>query len=885
MSESLPGRRRPELLEQHLGRRGFLTATLAAGLVLTAPRSPVTAHAAVGDLTLQADGLKVVASTGGRISVYDGSDTLLWYGSKFQTKDTAAGTQLTVSGTPTLVQADGEPAIRMDYTMPAAAAGQSVYALIVVGTRRAHVEWHVTGPSTLIPDGFMFSRAPQGATSASTFVPLTRWVRDSGGGVPYEEAVGVAYATSWGEQHGLFVLDRSRSREDWTTATWVHAPATPGPGGDLVTAVDFYLSDLRPNATACVGTGTDIGVELRTGRPYNLFEPGQQVQVTYQVANGAPAPRTVDLQWWVRDYNGRELLRSSTRVDVPASGVTQRTFAFDAPAYGLAVVEVAAGGDGQEALARTNVSVLPAVGSTSGPASMFGIANYAWLVKPTENDLLDLWQRAGISRVRIAYAGGPGLPPASYDARGIAHNVELQPSLTADDATAVAWAATSLSTAVSAGAEYFEVGNELNRPFNSGNGADTYIAKALRPVHERRTATGADVKIMTQGLAGPDLPWIRNFHAAGGWDLIDAISFHPGRGNFTPDYIPPGDPSTWDTGTNGYYWNFLGGLRAVRALVDQYGGGKELWLTEAYAATRPNYWWSDTYRHGGENVFLTLALAMAHGVRGVLWYTFFDSVLGRSQVADPGNVEYHFGLINRDLSLKPSLFAYATAVRLLDGATFVRELSFDDTTSKGLLFDTADGPLAVLWNRTDGYLLNADHPHDSPRFPGPEVWQDPWPSKLRLRLAAAGDTVTEYDSIGQSRRLSANGGLVDVVLDGAPRAYLGLDLGSGGREPRWSRGPLTVTIDRRGESVRLLAQVENTGSVPADVELVTPLGRRSFEDVPPGGSARAQFPVSDGQIAGGQVRATLRTRDDRAGTTVRVAYSPYPLAATPVTGG
>jgi len=196
MSESLPSGRPPELLEQHLGRRSFLTATLAAGLVLAAPKSLVTARAAAGDVTLQADGLKVVASTGGRISVYDGSDVLLWYGSKFQTKDTEAGVQLTVSGTPTLVQVDGEPAIRMDYTMPAAAVGQQVHALIVVGTKRAHVEWHVSGPSTLIPDGFMFSRAPQGATSASTFIPLTRWVRDAGGGVPYEEAVGAAYATS-----------------------------------------------------------------------------------------------------------------------------------------------------------------------------------------------------------------------------------------------------------------------------------------------------------------------------------------------------------------------------------------------------------------------------------------------------------------------------------------------------------------------------------------------------------------------------------------------------------------------------------------------------------------------------------------------------------------
>lgn len=47
----------------------------------------------------------------------------------------------------------------------------------------------------------------------------------------------------------------------------------------------------------------------------------------------------------------------------------------------------------------------------------------------------------------------------------------------------------------------------------------------------------------------------------------------------------------------------------------------------------------------------------------------------------------------------------------------------------------------------------------------------------------------------------------------------------------------------------------------------------------------ARFPAGTGQVAGGQVSATLRTRGDRVGTTVHVAYSPYPLAATPVAAG
>jgi len=145
---------------------------------------------------------------------------------------------------------------------------------------------------------------------------------------------------------------------------------------------------------------------------------------------------------------------------------------------------------------------------------------------------------------------------------------------------------------------------------------------------------------------------------------------------------------------------FLGGLRQLKELIGQYGP-KEFWMTEAYACTRPNAWWNDSYRHAAENVFLSLALAKAEGVRCVNWYQFHDSVIGSPQLANPVDTD-HFGLMNRDTSAKPSLLAYATASRVLDKATFVGRLQFPDDTNKGLLLDTPRGQAAVLWNRADG---------------------------------------------------------------------------------------------------------------------------------------------------------------------------------------
>ncbi|WP_329071221.1 hypothetical protein [Streptomyces sp. NBC_01429] len=753
----------------HLSRRRLLGAALAAGVVLIAEPTAVTAHAATGDVTLTAGGISLLASVGGRLAIRDAAGVTRSAGSKFQIKDQVTGIHLSTGGTPALAALpDGTPAIRMDYTFDAAAGATAITGWFSVSTGHARLEWRITGADTLVPDGFLFSRAVQAPTAPDDYIAITEWVRDTGGGIPYEETAGVAHTSTWGSLHGLFLLDRSR--QAWTNATWIHAPGTADPAGGWTSAADFFFSETRPSATATIGRGVELGLELTTDSDFNLYDaPGEPMRLTALVANGGAA-RTAELKLSVRDFDGAQLAATTVTGSITAAGTWQHTFTVPAPAAGIAFAEVVVRSAGDEAFARTNLATLPTFTYQAGADSMFGVANYPWLQRPSADAVLDLWQRAGISLVRIAYDGGPGLPPSAFDARGMRHNIELQPSLDATDTEATAWAADKLAVAEGAGARYFEVGNELNRPFNTGTAAQAYLDKALRPVFDRRAVTGDAVKLMNNGLAGMDKPWVENFIAAGGWDLIDAFAYHPGRGNFTPDYIPPG--SDWDTGAEGTYWNFYGGLKQLKALMAQHGE-KEIWLTEAYAPTKPNSWWHDTYRHAAENVLLTLALAKAEGVTCVCWYQFHDSVLGMPQVADPDNAEYHYGLMNRDLSPKPSLLAYATAARALDQATFQGHLAFPDPQTFGLWFDTPDGPAVVLWNRADGYLLNTSGTRTDWHFPAPEVWTDPWPTKTLLKVTAD-DSVREVDAIGRSRQLPPARGQVTLTLDGAPRVFYGL---------------------------------------------------------------------------------------------------------------
>jgi hypothetical protein len=753
----------------HLSRRGLLGAVLAAGVVLITEPTAVSAHAADGDVTLSAGGISLLASVGGRLAIRDTAGVTRSAGSKFQIKDQLTGIHLSTGGTPALsALADGTPAIRMDYTFDAAAGAVTVTGRFSVTTGHARLEWRISGPDTLLPDGFLFSRAIQAPTEPDDYIAITEWVRDTGGGIPYEEPAGVAHTSTWGSLHGLFLLDRSR--QAWTNTTWIHAPGTADPAGGWTSGADFFFSATRPSATATIGRGVELGLELTTDSDFNLYDnPGEPMQLTALVANGGDA-RTAELELSVRDFDGALSAATTVTGSIAAAATWQHTFTVPAPAAGIVFAEVVVRSGTDEAFARTNLATLPPFTYQAGADSMFGIANYPWLQRPSADAVLDLWQRAGISLVRIAYDGGPGLPPSAFDARGMRHNIELQPSLDATDTDAAAWAADKLAVAQGAGAGYFEVGNELNRPFNTGTAAQAYLDKALRPVFDRRAVTGDTVKLMNNGLAGMDKPWVENFIAAGGWDLIDAFAYHPGRGNFTPDYIPPGED--WSTGSAGTYWNFYGGLKQLKALMAQHGE-KEIWLTEAYAPTKPNSWWHDTYRHAAENVLLTLALAKAEGVTCVCWYQFHDSVLGMPQIADPDNVEYHYGLMNRDLSAKPSLLAYATAARVLDQATFQGHLTFPDPQTLGLWFDTPDGPAVVLWNRADGYLLNTSGTRTDWHFPAPEVWTDPWPTKTLLKVTAD-DSVRELDAIGRSRQLPPAQGKVTLTLDGAPRVFYGL---------------------------------------------------------------------------------------------------------------
>ncbi|TWD80205.1 hypothetical protein FB561_1278 [Kribbella amoyensis] len=676
------------------------------------------------------------------------------------------------------------------FTITYAAQIGEVIGTFSVGLRKARVRWDVTEVPNLRVDSFRFARTVIGSGAVETYDPVALWNRDLNpstgdprGGVPFETTNGVGYFSVWSDNRAFVRVPQST--KGFSNGGYLHAVGTAIGSSSGYVESNLVLGVMRSHSAGVIARDGDLGIDLWTDQPFNLWTTGGSKTVNLQVVNAGLAARTVRVDWVVRDWNGNSTT-GTTSGTVGARAVWNADFQLvlggrDVRFVEAVVYDVAAPAV-EVAFARTTVGVLSSYTYGDGADSMFGMANFAYLERPSTTAVLDLMKLIGMRWVRTAYrnynnfGASPGPTVDALDAAGFAHNLQLAGELPwGGGSAAQTWADDMVGRAMYSGAGYYECGNELNLTAADHTPAE-YVNDVLLPLREAMTLRSAGFKVMHCGLAGWPEQWVADFGAAGGWGQVDVLAYHPGRGNFVADYDPP---EPWSNETR---WNFLGTLRKAKAAAVA-NGNKELWLTEAYAVTRPNRWWTDTYRHAAENVLLQLALAKVYGVRCVNWYTLNDSIQFQPMEAEPGDQEYHYGLLNRDLSLKPSLLAFATVARWLDQSTWLGWAALADPELFGLVFDGPGGKVNILWSRKDGYVLNTDPnrriPSSTEYYRSPEPWEDLWPTKTSVTLAtpAATTSVRELNCLGMDVAVhQATNSQVTVTLDGAPRIFIGLSL-------------------------------------------------------------------------------------------------------------
>ena len=550
--------------------------------------------------------------------------------------------------------------------------------------------------------------------------------------------------------------------------------AFSGFSNDVATAhVTLYAArpDEKGFEIAARHKGRPLAIELTSPMRNNIFESGSP-ELTLELANVTDAEmKGVKFAVDVWDWDGVKVLHKESNRDIPARTRKGGTLKVPVAGRGLWFCEArATGPDGKEVFARTNVAILPPHEFAHRDESIFGMIDGCGRIGFDMDAEMKLMARMGVHWLRScnswALMEKYGIEPIAQIDFSIKGGRPYDPEV---DAERVRNCVKSL---IDHKIRYAEMGNEIGHRGTAEERRRLFTdymtwLDAYRAERERQG--GAFKIVYGTSSFRPDLMRIMNEHEV--WTKLDEYVIHPARGYWTADKDAGG-------------WRYLGLIRGTRRiLTDEFGiKDPKFHLTEVYSKTLPNNSWADSYRQAGENMLLTAALAVSEpGVRSFTVHKLHEGISWDANGIKVGDMEYHYGLLHRDNSPKPSFMGYVTAAEELDGAKFRQWVYRNEKKDKlrGLIYDTPRGPLALLWDRTEGEMLCNHAPE--PRKKGEgfyhfEPWRDHWRVKNRLTFNAAGKTVTVIDVLGRRKELPVSGKRVTLTLDGGPIFVYGLTL-------------------------------------------------------------------------------------------------------------
>ncbi|PWF27724.1 hypothetical protein [Ancrocorticia populi] len=795
-------------------RRTFLAA---AGLLTTAsalggfsPHALAAPKAAVGPV-LEAEGIRVFFGDDGNLHIHDGADVKRLKIHKVYISGKVSG----VATEPTLVETDGQQSLKIPFTVTTTDDSIDVSQYACDGTFTVgdggsfHLAIDLTTPSGFDnASGYTQitrSYVPFEANKETAAITVGSWDTDERGGIPFQIPLGKVYSTPLGDDVMCHEL-AAKNNADWVSDWNFHLPAMKIDETHYEMA---YMGVIGTTSSAAAGgqlSTENLTLGATTEQPFHLWTAESAVLAFDLTVTNLAANADVTVDWTLRDFDGT-VVGEGQQVMSGLSGIgtLSGTSQGEVPRgiYFLEATATSAAGD--VAVARLNLSVLPpwdnpvpASTSKFGLAAIFMGAGAGYGVGRT--DWVDLCKRMGVRHLR-QYQQMESAEREAAGIQGMFHRGPTQGQLRGgsgypdgelDEAARDKLFTEYTQACLESNAPYFELSNEWNMKGGvlSGATAPEYVHDVLLPMHQYLMDAGASTELCIMGLAGPDYVWLEKLaeeEDGAAWKATKAVALHTGRGNFTADWAPT--PDTWGTGSDGSYWNNEGSVVAIMDTIAQldekYGTHHELLITETYAVTYANHWWTDSFRNAAENTLMTIAYAYKDNVDSFYWYQMSDGVWWNVDGIQPNDKEFSYGMVMVDGSLKSSALAYATAAEHLGDAKFVKEYQVgpDEAKGHGLVFDTPQGELQVLWSRADGYVINSDfEDRNDPFYDMPEPWVDVWPTKTEVSLPAEGN-VTEIDCLGRATKLANEGGNVLITLDGAPRMYYGLTVDRNDPEP------------------------------------------------------------------------------------------------------
>ncbi|HCG24940.1 MAG TPA: hypothetical protein DE060_08090 [Lentisphaeria bacterium] len=580
------------------------------------------------------------------------------------------------------------------------------------------------------------------------------WTRPASDGVPYERAGAVVREFPAGE---VSVYEKISGNSEWSDFARQHVNLKLDKDSGLARGAVAYLilPAKRLGVAAAMFAEQGLTVAIPPQVPFNLWKSvSEKPFVTAEISNGASTEKNVSYRIVVRDYDGKVCLDEKGSVTVPAhDSASVRIMPELSGERGIWFVDFRTE---QGAFARSMIGVLPEYVFKEPEKSIFGIA--AAFDVPSRKEVAKLLRRMGVGWVREM---GKSSYYDQIGANALFHsNKSYKVWMGEKDASARnAYIAKTLEQVNRQDTVGWEFPNEWNmQSLNKGAHADDLMKNWYQEIRRQMEEKKISRQLIGPALAGGDIAFLRRIHELGGWNILDGISFHPGRGNMTADYA------------GREYWSYYGSLQRVRKfLADK--PRKPLYLTEVYACTKPNAWWYDSYRMAADNILLMYAIALKEEVTAAFFYQLHDGVWFNIQGVKPSDPEYFYGLLHRDGILKPSLLAFCNIAEQLENAKFVRDLKLEKQL-KGFLFEKDGKQFAILWNREEGYFQSAK----KPGYRHLEPWISHWKKASELLIPAERERISVVDSIGRKREFAAENGTVSLPLTGSPVIVHGVNV-------------------------------------------------------------------------------------------------------------
>lgn len=604
---------------------------------------------------------------------------------------------------------------------------------------------------------------------------MGKWVRHDLDGLPFETKFakivpfvidGLNVCLAYGDDNNVNL--------GWKDDNYRHVMPVKQADGSYL---GHFMVLIAPEATSYDNMvsqwqNNDFFLKLESDHVYNWWKDNSgNMGVTAQVSNATEETKEAVVKYWVTDWSGNRVLDSSAKITLAGNEKKAVPVFFKPTAKrDIYVLEVSVEDvDGNEVtFARTNLALLPDHNFSATPdSSIMGLSAY-WEL-PDADNLYALLKRMGVKWTRTGDKSKLGGAQPMYHT-----NSKTDITKTYTDAERDKIIEDCFAEMVANGSNIWEFCNEVNLK-GDGVGKATYVSqyvdwlKAIRKVQQQNEAW-KDIKIISFGISGADIAFLDQMKALGGWDLLDGIALHPGRGNYVPDY-PVKEP--WNNYTKSdadSYWNYYGTIRQVKDYIRANGNNKSLYLTEVYACDAPNRSWYDTPSEAADNVVLSYALAKAEGVANCLFYQLFNSVHYDLQGIDANDPEYFYGLANRDLSFKPSLMAFCNVAEVFDrGVTFSGWVQHEDQpTLRHMSFTSKEGNVDIIWDRTGGYTELRPYGNCFPEY-WASFWEEEETPHVNVSLPVSESTVTVFNSIGQGETRAAVNGKVDLEVSAHPQ--------------------------------------------------------------------------------------------------------------------